>query len=129
MRAYFQAVATALDRQGEGYGIGGDEVMAVLPSLNTQEAVRSFGGACRLLMGGQLKLDGIAIPSPSISVGVVAVTDPRVAPEVIRCEADLAMYRAKERAHQVWPNPSVIAVCEAGVVTVIGFEDEPFPQS
>ncbi len=123
VRAYFQAVATALSDQGEAYGVGGDEVIAILPSQHLEKATTTFRKACRLLMGEQLKYDGIVMPSPSISVGVATVTNPRIGLKEVRHQADQAMYRAKARAHQVKPNPSVIAVGEEAEVTVIGFND------
>jgi diguanylate cyclase (GGDEF)-like protein len=123
VRAYFQAVATALSDRGEGYGIGGDEVVVILPSRGPREAVGTLSRACRLLMGEQLRLNGAGLPSPSISVGVATVTSPRTSLKQLRHRADQAMYRAKARAHQVKPNPSVIAVGEEGEVSVIGYHD------
>jgi diguanylate cyclase (GGDEF)-like protein len=123
VQAYFQALATVLGEQGEAYGIGGDEVIAILPSQDSEKAATTFGRACRLLMGEQLKYDGTAVPAPSISVGVATITDSRTCLKEVRHRADQAMYRAKAQAHQTEPNPSVIAVGDEGQISVIGFND------
>ena len=121
IRVYFQAVSTALADRGQAYRVGGDEVVAILPSTNAESAKEMFGNACRLAMGGEMQFAGQRIPPVSISVGVATTIEPTKKFRELRGEADRAMYRAKEKARQSKPCPSAISELQ-GEVSVIPFE-------
>lgn len=122
VRVYFQAVSTVLADKGEGYRVGGDEVIAILPSQGSEKAKEMFDKVCRLAMGEEMRFAGQTVPPVSISVGVATTTDPKKKFGELRKEADKALYRAKERAHQSKPRPSVISGVQ-GEVPVIPFEN------
>jgi diguanylate cyclase (GGDEF)-like protein len=122
IRVYFQAVSTALADRGQAYRVGGDEVVAILPSANAESAKELFGNVCRLVMGEEMLFAGQRIPPVSISVGLATTVEPAKKFAELRGEADRAMYRAKEKAHQSQPSSSAISELQ-GEIFVIPFEE------
>lgn len=121
IHVYFQAVATVLADRGQAYRVGGDEVVVILPSTNSDGAKEMFGNVCRLAMGEEMHFAGQRIPPVAISVGIATTIEPKKKFAELRGEADRAMYRAKEKAHQSKPSPSAISELQ-GEVLVIPFE-------
>ncbi len=123
LRAYFHAVATALADKGQAYRIGGDEVIAIMPCHDADEAKATLRKACLLLMGEKLEFAGRRLPRVSLSVGVTTTTDPKIKSTALREWADVAMYRAKEKGRGPGLPPSTIAAPE-GEVFMIPFDDQ-----
>ncbi len=121
LRAYFQAVATALGGRGEAYRYGGDEVIACLPSQGMEEAKGTLRKACLLLMKEDLKFEGHSLPCLSLSVGIATTTDPATHWAVLQKRADKAMYRAKAETKKTTPPPSAIAE-EEGEVSIVSLD-------
>ncbi len=119
MRAYFTAVAMALADRCTAYRVGGDEVIAILPSHGTPDARSRLRKACWLLMKENL---GPLIPHVSLAVGVLTTTDPRMDFRVLRAQAEEAMRRAKLKCRESAPRPSAIAEL-TGEVMLIPFEN------
>lgn len=109
LRTYFQAVASALGGRGQAYRLGGDEVLAVLPTCKIGLAVKLLQAAAMQLMrdSASTRDDGEPL---SIAVGLVAVEDAAASPDAVRNAADTAQYRAKEESRKASPRPSLIAV-------------------
>jgi diguanylate cyclase (GGDEF)-like protein len=118
VRAYFHAVGTALADKAEAYRVGGDEVIAVLPSHGMEEAKSRLRKACLLLMKEEI---GNKLPHLSLSVGLVTTTDPAAKHTELRDRADKAMYQAKGEAKKTTPHPSAIAEADGGV-SIISFD-------
>lgn len=110
LRAYFQAISTALGDRGEAYRVGGDEVIAILPLHDSQMASATLRTACLSLMSEQLKLQGRALPRLSVSVGIATTVEPGKSFTDLKHSTDQAMYRAKEEANKRENSPSAIAV-------------------
>ena len=109
LKAYFQAVASALGDRGQAYRLGGDEVLVVLPNHDAQAAVQLLSLACRKLMSERLE----QVNSPhslSIAVGVITTSDPNSSPVELRSTVDKVQYRAKTQSKKATPRPSVIAI-------------------
>lgn len=100
VRAYFQAVATALAGEGQAFRTGGDEVTVVLPFHNIKMTTETLQKACRLVMREKLQLAGHELPRLSLSVGVVTTVDPSGQVRELVGSADKAMYRAKHEGHK-----------------------------
>jgi diguanylate cyclase (GGDEF)-like protein len=116
--AYFHAVATALADKAEAYRVGGDEVIAVLPSHGMEDAKSRLRKACLLLMKEEI---GNKLPHVSLSVGLVTTTDPKAKHTELRDRADKAMYRAKDETKKTAPRPSAIAEAD-GAISIISFD-------
>jgi diguanylate cyclase (GGDEF)-like protein len=109
LKTYLQSVALALGDRGQGYRLGGDEVLVVLPNHDRQAGLRVLELACKKLMSERVDKIG-ARPFASIAAGLVVNTDSTVAPVALRSAADQVQYRAKQRSKEGTPRPSVIAV-------------------
>lgn len=120
LRAYFQAVATALADEGEGYRLGGDEVITVLPFHDLEKATGRLQKVCRLVMGERLEFAGHEPPCLSLSVGIATTTDAKMKHTELRQRAEKAMYRAKRKSCEAeHPWPSAIAAEEDPVVLIL----------
>jgi diguanylate cyclase (GGDEF)-like protein len=109
IKAFFQAVASALGDRGQAYRLGGDEVLVILPRHDADAAVRLLVLASRKLMRERLEPAASEVLL-SISAGVVTSSDPSTSPEQLQAAADKVQYLAKERSKQTTPCPSVIAI-------------------
>lgn len=120
LRAYFHAVAMALADKAEAYRVGGDEVIALLPSHTMEKAKSRLRKACSMLMKEEIgnKLPHVSL---SVSVGLVTTTDPKAKHTELRDRADKAMYRAKDETKKTTPRPSAIAEVD-GDVSIIAFD-------
>ncbi len=111
LKAYFEAVASAVADRGEAYRLSGgaDEVMLLLPNHDEQAALKIAQLACTKLGNERLWLNE---PSAllSISVGIVTATDSSFTPAVLKNLADEEQRRAKQRSRAMTPPPSVIAI-------------------
>jgi diguanylate cyclase (GGDEF)-like protein len=118
LRAYFHSVGAALADKAEAYRVGGDEVIAVLPSHGMEDAKSRLRKACLLLMKEKI---GNKLPHVSLSVGLVTTADPTAKYTDLRDRADKAMYRAKGEARKATPHPSAIAEAD-GAISIISFD-------
>jgi diguanylate cyclase (GGDEF)-like protein len=110
LRAYFQAVASALGNRGEAYRVsrsgGGDEVLAIIPRTDADKSLPLIQLACRSLMSERIVADACL----SIAAGIAVTTDPAVTPTALHDRAEEVQRTAKERSRQGTPRPSVVAV-------------------
>jgi diguanylate cyclase (GGDEF)-like protein len=123
IRVYFEKVSTALADKGQAYRFAGDEVIAVLPCQNFEEATGTLRNVCRLVMGEELCFEGKNLPCLSLSVGVVVSTDSRAKPAELKQQASKAMQRAKERTKEAASRSSAIAGIE-GEISIIQFDND-----
>ncbi len=118
VRTYFQAISTVLADRGQGYRVGGDEVIAILPSQDSQRATETMTKVCRLAMGEEIRVADRSSLTISVSVGIATTTDARKKFGELRDESDKAMYRAKQKAKESKLSSSAIYSGQGEVLTV-----------
>jgi diguanylate cyclase (GGDEF)-like protein len=110
IRAYFQAINTALSDRGDAYrlGGGGDEVGVIVPSCGREETTKRLRNACLLVMREHLTYSGKELPPLSIAVGLITSSNPKADVRELRTMVDTAMYKAKEfmKGSPISPRPS-----------------------
>jgi len=123
LKTYLQAIASVVGDRGQGFRLGGDEVLVVLPGHDAPAAVRLIELASRKLMSERLEPMGVK-SLLSISAGVITSVDPSASPEKLRSAADKVQYRAKQRSKETSPRPSVIAINDRDEMVVINHDAE-----
>lgn len=91
LRAVTRRLVSTLRETDTVARIGGDEFLAVLPSVREPERVHERAQMILEAMAGSIEPD---VPDVSVSIGVV-VDDGRSSPEEMIARADAALYRAK----------------------------------
>jgi diguanylate cyclase (GGDEF)-like protein len=76
IRTFLQTVSSVLGDQGDAYRAGGDEVVVLLPSHDTEKAKNLIRKVCLSLMGERLTTSGHPLPRLSVSVGIATATNP-----------------------------------------------------
>ena len=110
LRAYFDAIASAVQNQGEAYRRGGDEVVTLLPAKDAAAAENLFEAVCRMTSSEPIRHGEETLPHLSLSVGIVTVrgVGSDSAASILE-RADKEMYRAKQET-RTDPRPSAIAI-------------------
>jgi len=128
LKAYFQAVSSALGDRGQAYRLSGgaDEVLVLLPNHDEEAAARSITIACKELMNVHL---WPMHPSSllSIAAGIVTTTSPSALPTELRADADQEQKRAKLQSRKADPRPSVIAIRGREDLTVLEHAPAGYP--
>ena len=105
LRTFMSVLAGIGEGRGEAYRNGGDELVMIMPSTTSEEALTTMRAFASQLhkekMPGDLPL--------SVSCGVVTTDDATADPTEFLKKADEEQSRAKERSRVGAPRPSVIA--------------------
>lgn len=110
LRAYFNALSTALADRAEAYRLGGDEAGIILSTFSKEDALAVVKNVCLLFMGEHLRYRDSNLPRVSIAAGMVMTSNPSHLVPELRKSADTQMYRAKGFTKTKTPRPSSLAI-------------------
>lgn len=102
------------DRAGR---LGGDEFVVVAEPVNTLDDALLLAERVTETLGEPVDIDGVTV-TPSVSIGVAMSRSDTITSEELMREADLALYRAKERGR------GRVEVCDELLRTEVTERDE-----
>jgi diguanylate cyclase (GGDEF)-like protein len=76
--------------------LGGDEFVVLCMDVGDEAAILSVAQRAAAALAEPLMIEGLEVQTTA-SIGIALTTDPTTTPEALMREADIAMYRAKER--------------------------------
>jgi diguanylate cyclase len=97
LKTFFQCVLKILREKGDGYRMGGDEVLVLLPNHGLEKAKSLFKKLCQTVMNENPIYQRKSLGTLSLSVGIACTDDPEIGFKEFQNSADKQMYRAKEK--------------------------------